>query len=153
MTMFLRRAAPWLLAIWITYVFTWYLQYKFTGHDGSVWLFTVITDWLGLKGHEKAMRIGVGSCELIAATLCLIPRLRAVGAAATIALMSGAIFFHVASPLGIDPYEDGARLFKEACATWVAGWALLWFERDAALAIARRLPIIGGFVARFALVR
>ncbi len=149
----IRRWAPWVLAIWIAYVFIWYLQYKFTGHDGSVWLFTVITDWLGLKGHEKAMRIGVGSCELTAAILCLIPRLRAVGAAATIALMSGAIFFHVASPLGIDPYDDGAKLFKEACATWVAGWVLLWLERDAALAIARQLPIIGGLVARFDFAR
>ena len=147
------RWAPWVLAIWIAYVCIWYLQYKFTGHDGSAWLFTVITDWLGLEGYEKAMRIGVGSCELIAAILCLTPRLRAVGAAAAIALMSGAIFFHVASPLGIDPYDDGAKLFKEACATWVAGWVLLWLERDAALAIARQLPIIGGLVARFDFAR
>ena len=106
MSMFLRRAAPWLLAIWIAYVFLWYLQYKFTGHEGSVWLFTVITDWLGLKGYEKAMRVGVGACELIAATLCLIPRLRALGATATIALMSGAIFFH-----GLPEATPMARVF------------------------------------------
>ena len=64
MSMTINRILPWALAAWIAYVFVWYLQYKFTGHEGSVWLFTVITDWLGLKGHEKAMRIGVGSAEL-----------------------------------------------------------------------------------------
>lgn len=143
-----KRILPWALAAWIAYVFVWYLQYKFTGHDGSVWLFTVITDWLGLHGHEKAMRIGVGSAELTAAILCFIPRLRAVGAALTIALMGGAIFFHVVSPLGIDPYEDGGKLFKEACATIVAACVLLWLERDNALAIARSLPVIGDIVGR-----
>jgi len=144
----INRILPWALAAWIAYVFVWYLQYKFTGHEGSVWLFTVITDWLGLNGHEKAMRIGVGSAELTAAILCFIPRLRAIGAALTIALMGGAVFFHVASPLGIDPYDDGAKLFKEACATIVAGAVLLWLERENALALARRLPVVGDLVGR-----
>jgi hypothetical protein len=144
----INRILPWALAAWIAYVFVWYLQYKFTGHEGSVWLFTVITDWLGLNGYEKPMRIGVGSAELAAAVLCFIPRLRAVGAAMTVALMGGAIFFHVVSPLGIDPYEDGGKLFKEACATIVAGGVLLWLERENALAIARRLPIVGDLVGR-----
>ena len=55
---------PWGLAVWIAYIFLWYLQYKFLGHEGSVWLFTVLTDWLGFPGWEKAMRIGVGTAEL-----------------------------------------------------------------------------------------
>jgi hypothetical protein len=145
----LPRALPWLLAAWIFYVFVWYLQYKFTGHDGSVLLFTILTDWLGANGHEKAMRIGTGAAELVAAILCLIPALRSIGAGMTVAIMAGAIFFHVASPLGIDPYHDGARLFKEACATLLAGLALLWLSRDQALGFARRLPVVGGIVDRF----
>lgn len=56
----------WALAAWIAFVFVWYLQFKFTGDDGSVWLFTILTDWLGFHGHEKIMRIGTGSVELIA---------------------------------------------------------------------------------------
>ena len=43
------------------------------GHEGSVQLFTTITDWLHLNGHEKAMRIGVGTAELIASLLLLVP--------------------------------------------------------------------------------
>ncbi len=142
------RVLPWLLAGWIAYVFVWYLQYKFTGADGSVWLFTVLTDWFGLHGHEKAMRIGVGSAELTAAILVLIPATRVIGAAMTVAIMSGAIFFHLVTPLGIDPYEDGGVLFREACLTLVAGLAILWLKRDEAIALATRLPFVGGLAER-----
>lgn len=141
-----NRVLPYALAAWIFYVFVWYLQYKFTGHDGSVYLFTVLTDWLGLHGHEKAMRIGVGSMELTAAILCLVRPTQAVGAAMTVGIMAGAIFFHVVSPLGIDPYEDGGVLFKEACLTLAAGLGLLWIRRAEALRLAGALPVVGGFV-------
>lgn len=139
----IRRGLSWVLAVWIAYIFVWYLQYKFTGADGSVWLFTVLTDWLGLHGHEKAMRIATGSAELIASILLFIPATQVVGAAFSLGIMSGAIFFHVVSPLGIDPYGDGAVLFKEACAVWVAALVILWLRRAEALALARQLPVIG----------
>ncbi len=131
------------LAGWITYVFVWYLQYKFGGAEGSVWLFTVLTDWLGLPGHEKAMRIGTGVAELAAALLVLAGPTRVVGAGMSLAIMSGAIFFHLATPLGIDPYDDGGVLFSEACLTWLAAAAILWIEREQTLALASRLPVVG----------
>lgn len=136
---------PWALAAWIAYVFVWYLQYKFTGHEGSVWLFTVLTDWLGLHGHEQAMRIAVGSTELLAALLCLSRPVQAIGAALSAGIMAGAIFFHLASPLGIDPYGDGGVLFTEACATLAAALLLVWTRRDEALRFAGALPVVGGY--------
>ncbi len=142
----LRQAPPWALAIWIAYIFIWYLQYKFLGHEGSVWLFTVLTDWLGVPGHEKAMRIGVGSAELVAGLLCLYRPTQSLGGAMGAGIMTGAIFFHLVSPLGIDPYEDGGVLFIEAVTVWCAGLALLYIRRDEALAIAESLPWIGGIV-------
>jgi hypothetical protein len=140
-----RRGLPWVLAAWIAYVFVWYLQYKFTGADGSVMLFTVLTDWLGAHGYEKVMRIGTGSAELVASVLLFIPATQVVGAALSLGIMSGAIFFHVASPLGIDPYGDGGVLFKEACSVWVSAVIILWLRRVEALALARQLPIVGRF--------
>ncbi len=65
------RLLVWPLTAWIAYVFLWYLQYKFTGHPGSTYLFTVLTDWLGFHGYEKVMRIGTGSAELIAAIVAV----------------------------------------------------------------------------------
>lgn len=130
--------AAYALALWIAYVFLWYLQFKFTGHPGSVALFTTITDWLGLHGHEKLMRIGTGSIELVASILLFVPRLQVFGAALALGTMTGAIFFHLVSPLGIDPYGDGGVLFKEACATWTAALVILLIHRDEVLALAAR---------------
>jgi hypothetical protein len=143
-----QRVLPYLLSAWIFYVFVWYLQYKFTGAEGSVFLFTVLTDWLGLHGHEKIMRIGTGVAELVAAILCFVPRLQVVGAALSLGIMTGAIFFHLVTPLGIDPYDDGAVLFKEAVATWCAALAILWLRRDEAIELASRLPLVGGLAER-----
>jgi len=143
-----RRVLPYLLSAWIFYVFVWYLQYKFTGAEGSVFLFTVLTDWLGAHGHEKVMRIGTGVVELIAAILCFVPRLQVVGAALALGIMTGAIFFHLVTPLGIDPYDDGAVLFKQAVATWFAALAILWIRRDEAIALAAGLPLVGGLAER-----
>lgn len=140
------RLLPWGLALWIAYIFIWYLQYKFLGHEGSVWLFTVLTDWLGFPGYEKAMRIGVGSAELAAGLLCLYRPTQSIGGAAAAGIMTGAIFFHLVSPLGIDPYEDGGVLFAEAISVWLAGLVLLFIRRDEALRFALRIP----FVARHA---
>ena len=83
------------MCAWIAFVFVWYLQFKFTGDDGSVWLFTVLTDWLGFHGHEKIMRIGTGSAELIASILLFDRPLQVIGALLSLCIMSGAIFFHV----------------------------------------------------------
>ena len=145
----LARLLPWALALWIAYVFIWYLQYKFLGHEGSVWLFTVLTDWLGFPGREKFMRIGVGSMELVAGLLCLYRPTQSIGGALATGIMTGAIFFHVVSPLGIDPYEDGAVLFKEAVAVWFAGLLLLWLRRAEGLAFAARLPVVGRYATMF----
>jgi len=133
----------WALAAYIAYIFVWYLQFKFTGDAGSVWLFTILTDWLGFPGHEKIMRIGTGSAELLASILLFIPPLQIFGAALACAIMSGAIFFHLVSPLGVDPYGDGGVLFKEACAVWVSSLVILALRRQRVVAFVERyLPFL-----------
>jgi hypothetical protein len=135
--------ANWLLSAYIAFIFIWYLQFKFTGHPGSVDLFTTLTDWLGFHGHEKAMRIGTGTAELIASGLVLVPATRVIGAAGAVGIMTGAIFFHLVSPLGVDPYGDGGQLFKEACTVWLSGLAILAIERKRAVAL------IGAYLPAF----
>ncbi len=135
--------AAWAMAIYIAYIFVWYLQYKFTGDDGSVWLFTILTDWLGFHGHEKFMRIGTGSLELFASVLLFIPRWQVLGAALSCGIMSGAIFFHLVSPLGVDPYGDGSVLFREACTVWVFSVAVMVIRRRRGIELVERyLPFI-----------
>jgi hypothetical protein len=134
----------WPAAFWIAYEFLWYEQYKLTGNEGSVHLFTILTDWLGFPGYEKVMRLGVGIAEIIASILVVIPRTRMIGAGFSLGIMSGAIFFHVVSPLGIDPYGDGGVLFKEAVFTWFMALFILWVKRDEVRALLGRvLPGLG----------
>ena len=134
-------ALRWLGAAYAAFIFLWYEQYKLFGAQGSVDLFTTITDWLGFHGHEKFMRIGVGSCEVLTSVLLLIPATQGLGALGTIALMSGALFFHLVTPLGVDPYSDGGILFKEACAVWTTGWVVAYWRRDQLVALADRLRL------------
>ncbi len=136
-------ALRWAAALYAAFIFLWYEQYKLTGAEGSTDLFTTLTDWLGLHGHEKFMRIGVASCEIIASIFILIPAVQGLGAIGGIMLMSGALFFHLATPLGADPYGDGGILFKEACSVWTTSWIVLFWRREPVAALARRfgLPV------------
>jgi uncharacterized membrane protein YphA (DoxX/SURF4 family) len=129
----------WPAAFYIGYVLLWYEQYKLTGNEGSVYLFTVLTDWLFLHGHEKAMRLAVATAEIAASLLVLVPATRMFGAALALGIMSGAIFFHLASPLGIDPYDDGAELFIRACCTWLAAAFILFAYRHEAVSLLTRV--------------
>lgn len=63
------------------------------------------------------------------------PRTRMIGAALSLGTMSGAIFFHTVSPLGIDPYGDGGTLFKEAVFTWFMALLVLFAHRAEAVAL------------------
>ena len=135
----LLRLLTWPAALFIAGILLWYEQYKLTGNPGSVWLFTTLSDWLHIRGYEKPFRLTVASAEIIASILVVIPPTRIVGAAFALCIMYGAIFFHVVSPLGIDPYGDGGSLFKEACGVWLAAAFILLVYRRESLALLSRL--------------
>ncbi|MBR0649411.1 hypothetical protein GXW78_07035 [Roseomonas terrae] len=123
--------AAWAAALWIAYEFLWYEQYKLTG---PTLVFDRLSDWSGVP--EKPFRLFVAGMEMVAAVLVLIPRTQPLGALFAMGIMTGAIVFHLFTPLGVDPYEDGATLFKEACFTWVMAAFVVWVRRDRLLALA-----------------
>jgi uncharacterized membrane protein YphA (DoxX/SURF4 family) len=132
-----HRLLTWPAAFYIAGILLWYEQYKLTGDPGSVWLFTVLSNWLHIGGYEKPFRLFVGGMEIAASVLLVIPVTRMWGAALALGVMSGAIFFHVVSPLGIDPYHDGGTLFKEACTVWLcAAFVLLSYRIEAKAVVA-----------------
>ncbi|HEY0206033.1 MAG TPA: hypothetical protein VGC15_17985 [Acetobacteraceae bacterium] len=137
------RLLTWPAALFIACILLWYEQYKLTGHPGSTFLFTVLTDWLGFHGHEKFMRIGVGSAEILTSILVVIPPTRLLGALGAVALMSGAIFFHLVSPLGVDPYNDGGGLFTQACEALASALFIVLALRADLPDLASRVPFIG----------
>lgn len=139
----IREWLVWSLSAWIAFIFVWYVRFKFGGAAGSVRLFTTLTDWLGLYGHEQAMRIGTGSAELLAAILLFDRRLQVVGAGLSLAIMSGAIFFHLVSPLRADVFGSGSVLFREACGVWCAAAVILAIRwRDGIALTDRYLPFL-----------
>ena len=145
----LLRIVAWFAAAWIAWELLYYEQFKLTGNEGSVHLFTILSDWLGTPGGEKPFRLFVAGIEIVASVLVLIPRTQGIGGLFAAGIMAGAIFFHVVSPLGIDPYGDGGVLFKEACFTFLMGLLVAWIRRDQILALIppRLLP---GFARRMA---
>ena len=138
------RLLTWPAALFIAGTLLWYEQYKLTGNEGSVYLFTILSDWLHIHGYEKPFRLFVGVMEIVASILVVIPATRVFGAAFALGIMSGAIFFHLVSPLGIDPYHDGGALFKEACEVWVCAAFILVVRRDDALALMRTVLLRHG---------
>ncbi len=136
------RLLTWPAALFIAGTLLWYEQYKLTGNEGSVYLFTILSDWLFIHGYEKPFRLFVGCMEIAASLLVVFPPTRVVGAFFALGVMSGAIFFHLVSPLGIDPYHDGGALFKEALEVWASAAFILLVRRDDAVALVRRF--LGG---------
>ena len=137
-----RKWLSWLPALYAAHIMLWYLQFKLPGAEGSVMLFNILADWLWISGYEKPFRLTVAIAELIASILLIIPRTRMLGGLLTFGLMSGAIFFHTVSPLGIDPYGDGGALFKEACWTWLSAVIVIAiYRREVA-------ELVAGLMAR-----
>jgi hypothetical protein len=127
----------WAAAIWIAYELLYYEQFKLTG---PTLIFDRLSDWSGIP--EKPFRLFVACMEILAAFLVLIPRTQGFGGLFAAGIMGGAIFFHLFTPLGVDPYEDGGKLFKEACFTFTMGLLVAWLRRDQLLALLPRRPAL-----------
>ena len=120
----------WALTAYIAFVFIQSLFFKFTGAYESIYIFSTLRAWSGIALFEPAGRFIIGGCELIASILLFVPRLRIFGAALAIGIMTGAIFFHLFTPLGVVILGDGGELFTLACGVWISGWVILALSAD-----------------------
>ena len=145
----LRRHGHWLLTLFVAFVFIQSLFFKFTGSPETVYIFQGKLDpWAASLGVAGVFAPGgifsaqvVGTFELIASVLLLAgaasanPRaVQMLGAALGLGVISGAIFFHLFTPLGIavvntDGSSDGGELFMLACGVWLSCALLLWLRR------------------------
>ncbi len=125
-----KTLALWTLSAYIAFVFVQSLFFKFTGSAESIYIFSTLRDWSGIALFEPAGRWIIGSSELIASILLLAPRTRIFGAAMAIGIMTGAISFHLFSPLGVVIMGDGGLLFTLACGVWISGWIILALSAD-----------------------
>ncbi len=139
----MKKALPWVLVIYIAFVFIQSLVFKFSGSQETVIIFNTIGDWMAgislLSGVAEPFKahggLIVGITELVASVLLFIPRTRLYGAIIALMTISGAIFFHLFTPLGVVRAvdnmgnTDGGVLFIMACGVWIASAILIYLNR------------------------
>lgn len=134
--------APKAVAVFNAAIFLDSLRDKFTDHPKTQEIFSRLDGWAGsvgfpgLFGHTGVFsQYMIGAAELAASALLLIGAfhppcrfLLPLGALLGLAVMTGAISFHLFTPLGVDPNNDGGGLFRAACLVWVLSVALLFLR-------------------------
>ena len=113
----------WVLRLVAATILLQTLFFKFTAARESVYIFSTL-------GMEPWGRIGSGVVELIASVLLLIPATVPLGALSALAVISGAIFFHL-TRLGIalPAVGDHGELFGLALVVFVCSASLLVMYR------------------------
>lgn len=140
----LKFYAPWGVAVFIAIVFVQSLFFKFSNSFETQHIFGTIGAWTAnieppdfIAGNFAAYGgYTIGTVELIASMLILTPKTQFYGAALACAVISGAIFFHLFTPLGISVIinesgdRDGGQLFALAVAVRVFAVILVWLRRS-----------------------
>ncbi|TMI83874.1 MAG: DoxX family membrane protein [Bacteroidetes bacterium] len=121
----------WILRILAALILLQTLYFKFSASPESIYIFSKL-------GMEPWGRISIGILELIAGILILVPVTTPFGALLAIALMSGAIFFHL-TKLGISVQNDGGQLFIYAVLVLVSSTVLVIIYRSELLTVKKIL--------------
>ena len=122
----LKVAMPWILSSFIAFVFIQSLFFKFSNAPETQHIFNTLNQWaldsFGIDGLFIVPGIFnqyvVGSVELVASLLLLLGLftkykfLNPIGALAAFGVISGAIFFHLFTPLGVDVQGDGGSFVR-----------------------------------------
>ena len=152
----MKQKIQWVIVVYIAFVFIQSLFFKFAGlitgepADVTVYIFETVGTWmsdaLGLHAIGEAFGahggVVIGVAELIASILLIFAITRFYGALLALGIMSGAIFFHLFTPLGLFPYTDLScltegcpreyPLFFMACGVWLSAAWLAWQNRPGA---------------------
>ncbi|WP_028079696.1 hypothetical protein [Solimonas soli] len=155
---FIKRHGHVAPALFVIFVFVQSLFFKFSDSPETIYIFqTKLDPWAASLGFPGLFAPGgpfnahvIGSAELLASLLLLagtfVARwrlLQALGALLGLAVISGAIFFHLFTPLGVavinaDGSSDGGELFTLACGVWICSAILIWLRRELLLGLLRR---------------
>jgi len=141
--------------LFICFVFIQSLFFKFTRHPETINIFEAkLEPWAAGLGFPGLFVPGgifsayvIGSAELVASALLLFGTFIAgrrlfqgLGALMSLGVISGAIFFHLFTPLGVevinaDGSPDGGELFTMACLVWVSSVIVIVARRDELLSL------------------
>ena len=147
----IRKYLPVALSLLSAGVFLDSLRYKFTDHPNTQEIFGRLSEWVtSLGAPDLFAKSGIfsqyviGSAELVASVLLIVGLFASLrkwgvlGNLIALGVMTGAVSFHLFTPLGIDPNNDGGGLFAMAVVVWAAQIVMLWLRRDTLGALLRR---------------
>ena len=147
---------PWAAGLFISAIFLDSLRFKFTGHPTPEHIFTTLREWSGIGLFFPAGPWIIGLGELLSSILLIgapvvmlltkqtawLGKSQFAGALIAFGIMSGAIVFHLFTPLGIatpvewdgdTPTNFSTALFYSACASWVFALIIMYLRKDAVL--------------------
>ena len=138
-----KNKIVWVLIAFVAFVFIQSLFFKFAGSKETEIIFSTIGEWMnsiGLSFIAPAFAAYggyvIGATELMATALMLSEKTRSLGALIGLMVISGAIFFHLFTPLGVNRVvddqgnTDGGVLFFMACGVWICCAAILWINKQ-----------------------
>ena len=144
---YVKKYLPWALSLFPAVIFLDSLRFKFTNHPNTQEIFGRLDGWAASLGAEGLFsqtglfsQYVIGTAELFASLLLILGlfgfrRLGVIGPAIGLAVMTGAISFHLFTPLGIDPNNDSGGLFMAAVGVWFSVAALLFIRRKEGAAL------------------
>lgn len=123
-----------ILGAFVSFVFIQSLFFKYSNSVETQHIFGTLDAWAGTFGFAGVFSASgifsqyvIGTAELLAALLILsgmfITRFRGLqglGALIGAGIISGAIFFHLFTPLGVEVQGDGGLLFAMAVGVWIS---------------------------------
>jgi hypothetical protein len=155
---YLSAVISWVIVAWMCFIFLGSLPYKFSQHPDTQHIFGTIGGWLeGFLGSSIGglfTNLGpylVGSFELLTSIVLLLPaaiwlirksrsqalgntrrQFHRIGGLMASAVMAGAVFFHLFTPLGIEVLHqgesDGGSLFYSAVSILILGIVLFFIN-------------------------
>lgn len=139
----LHKFLPWGLSGFISFVFIQSLFFKFSDAPETQHIFGTLDKWAADAFNIEGLFLPpgifnqyvIGSAELVAAILLLaglltkFKFLNPLGALMSMGIISGAIFFHLFTPLGIEVQGDGGTLFYMAVGIWASSLVLIYTGR------------------------
>lgn len=138
----IKRFLPAVLAIYCSIIFLSSIPFKFGNAPETQEIFGRLNGWAASLGADGLFaqsglfsQYVIGTAEIVASIMLLLgilprfKRLQGFGALLGLAVMTGAISFHLFTPLGIDPNNDGGGLFVAACFVWLSCAILVFLRR------------------------
>ncbi|GLQ20722.1 DoxX family membrane protein [Algimonas porphyrae] len=139
----LKKYLPIGLSLFSAAIFIDSLRFKFTDAPETQTIFGKLDAWATGFGADGIFdktgifsQYVIGSAELVASILLLIGlfsrfvKWGVVGNLIALGVMTGAVSFHLFTPLGIDPNNDGGLLFVMAVLVWLSQIIMLYLRRD-----------------------